>query len=759
MFGFAPIAPVFLWGLGAVSAPVIIHLMQSPRARVIDFPSIRFLLACQKRATRRSRLKNILLLLIRMLLIALLAWGMSQPWREHEESNVLPDAPVTMVVVLDNSYSMGYVDKGKPRFEQAREAALGLVDTLRPGDEIAIVLMNELLATIRDLTTNLDEARKALRAAELSVLGTNADTAVREAIRLAGQAGRAAAAAELTVPGAEGAEAEELKEEVRDEEAERRRRREIHVLTDMQPHAWDALLKSGYLKSVDTRATIYVSNFGKKGAHNCHVAKVSVASAGPEEATVTAEVRAAGAGPPGNIITLNVNGKNETQETLEVRPGKPVSVPLAARFAEAGTYRCVVTLQDDGLAVDDRHYFTVEVGERSEVLVVDGDPSPVGPLSETFYLRAALSPGSLVGAGGAMAINARTVPLAQLPNEPLDKLRCLVLCNVGGVDGAELARIEDFLRRGGSVLIFCGSNTTAEEYNRWSFLPITLTQLFGDLTKQKSFKLGSQRGDHRVFAREIDLRSARFFACYGSNRGLLKTHEGARILASFDNGHAALVEGSYEKRGTVLLFTSTCDLAWTNLPLRRAFLPWLYQMIYYMSKQETTSHSVRLKAPVKFQALAAHYKQAITVADPDGKNLVLTPAIKGGYAEAVYTATDKPGLYHVRADGAFTNSGGFGVNLHVAKESTLDTLAAEKLVGAARGGLVRFIDTPGRSIVEEVKRSREGEELWPLLFKLALLVFVVESLFANLTSRARKAGGLNLPFFEVLKQRKPGVDQ
>jgi hypothetical protein len=182
-------------------------------------------------------------------------------------------------------------------------------------------------------------------------------------------------------------------------------------------------------------------------------------------------------------------------------------------------------------------------------------------------------------------------------------------------------------------------------------------------------------------------------------------------------------------------------------------------MIYYLSNQDIRASAVKLGEPVKFQALAAQYKKMITVTDPDGKQVVLRPQIRGGYAEAEYQATEKPGLYQVSADSAFSHSGGFGVNLDVAKESVLDVAPQDTIVGAARAGLVRFIDAPGRSVVEEVKQSRERDELWPLLFKLALLIFVAESLYGNLSARARKAGGFTTPLFEVLKQRKPGVEQ
>ena len=403
----------FLGGLAAMSVPVVIHLMQSPRARQVEFPSIRFLKAVQKKATRRSRLKNLILMLIRMALIALIACGMAKPWRQKEKTTFLPDAPVSMVLVLDNSYSMGCRDKGASRFDQARQAATGLLDTLRPGDEAAVLLMNETTEPcVRDFTTDLARVKKALRLAELSVVGTNVDPALREAIRLANKAGSAAALATPDKP---------LTEEQAQAaaEAETRRRKEIHVLTDMQDSGWENVLKSNFLKTVATDAKIFVTSFGRKGTPNAFIESATVTASGTAEATVTAQVRASGAGSPGNVITLSINGRNVAQETFAVRQGQTASVPLVARFGESGTFRCILSLQDDALALDDSYYFTVDVGERTSVLVVDGDPSAVAHLSESFYLRNALNPGGIHGDEGPTPIDTRVIGPADLPTTPL----------------------------------------------------------------------------------------------------------------------------------------------------------------------------------------------------------------------------------------------------------------------------------------------------------------------------------------------------
>ncbi|MFW6162134.1 MAG: BatA domain-containing protein [Planctomycetota bacterium] len=743
------LVPAFLGGLAALSVPVVIHMLQSPRARQIDFPSVRFLKMVQKKATRRTRLKNLILMLLRMLLIAFICLGMAKPWEESEATNALPDAPVSMVLVLDNSYSMGYRDKGRSRFDQARQAAIDLVDMLKPGDEVAVLLVNEKVEPyIREFTTDLDRVKKALREAELSVVGTNLDPALREALRLARQAGSAAANAQPTTKiDAETAQALE--------EAEQRRRKEIHVLTDLQASGWDAVLKSGFLKNAATDARVFITSFGRKGSPNAYLESATVQATGTGQATVTARVRASGAGSPGNIITLSLNGRNVAQETFAVRPGKPASVPMVARFGESGTFQCILSLQEDGLAIDDRYYFTVDVGERAEVLVVDGDPSTVPHLSETFYLRSALNPGGVYGTGGPSAIDARVTTPADLPAQSLDDLRCVILANVGPLGGDSLLKLEDYLRKGGSVWVFLGDNAVPENYNQWTFLPIHLAQPVGDASKEKSFGFGTQRGDHPLFKRGLDLRSARFFVAWGTARRTLA--EGANVLLEFDNGQPALVEGSFGQ-GRVLLFTSTCDLAWNNFPLRRAFLPWVHQVVYYLSNQETTAEAYRLGEPVTFQALSSEYKEVIRVTDPSGRGTTLRPRVEGGYATAEFTATDLPGMYGVQAAPAFSHSGGFGVNLDVS-ESVLDMAREAEIAEAAPAGMVTFVEGPKRSVVEEVKKTREGKEWWPLLFKLALLVFVLESLFGNLISRAKRPEGARVPLFEVLRQRQPGIVQ
>src|SRR6266850_609563 len=80
-------------GAGAVSVPIIIHLLNRRRYKVVTWAAMRFLLAAQKQNTRRMRLEQLILLLVRTFLVALLVFAMASvmPWAENVWALVWPE--------------------------------------------------------------------------------------------------------------------------------------------------------------------------------------------------------------------------------------------------------------------------------------------------------------------------------------------------------------------------------------------------------------------------------------------------------------------------------------------------------------------------------------------------------------------------------------------------------------------------------------------------------------------------------------------
>ena len=79
---------------GAVSIPIVIHLLNRNRFRVVTWAAMRFLLAAQRKNTRRMRLEQMILLGVRILILLLLVLAMASvmPWAEEVWHRVFPDS-------------------------------------------------------------------------------------------------------------------------------------------------------------------------------------------------------------------------------------------------------------------------------------------------------------------------------------------------------------------------------------------------------------------------------------------------------------------------------------------------------------------------------------------------------------------------------------------------------------------------------------------------------------------------------------------
>src|SRR5262249_6204963 len=132
---------------GVVTAvPIIIHLLNRKRFRIVTWAAMRFLLLAQQQTRRRLRIEQLLLLLLRILMVLMLILAMISvtSWGESFWNSVLPDWVLEAVsvdtgrthriIVIDGSYSMALQEKGQTQFDKAKEMAEKIVQRAKPGD-------------------------------------------------------------------------------------------------------------------------------------------------------------------------------------------------------------------------------------------------------------------------------------------------------------------------------------------------------------------------------------------------------------------------------------------------------------------------------------------------------------------------------------------------------------------------------------------------------------------------------------------------
>ena len=165
--------PIFLFGILAAAVPLFIHLWSRRQAKTVDFSSLMFLLVAHRQSVRRIQLKHLLILLLRMAIIILIAVALARPLLKSPFLLADARAQASNVIILDNSYSMGYQGIQGERFEKARTIAREVIHSLRRGDSAALILMSDIPdAIFRKLTHELEQVKVAVDEAQISYRST-----------------------------------------------------------------------------------------------------------------------------------------------------------------------------------------------------------------------------------------------------------------------------------------------------------------------------------------------------------------------------------------------------------------------------------------------------------------------------------------------------------------------------------------------------------------------------------------------------------
>ena len=131
------LTPFFLVGLAAIAIPVLVHLVQREKKRVIEFPSLMFVRRIPYQSVRRRRIRHWFLLLMRAAAIALIVAAFARPFvRQGAVAAAVGGGAREVVILLDRSASMGYGD----HWSRAQEAARTAVRGLGPDDRATLVL-------------------------------------------------------------------------------------------------------------------------------------------------------------------------------------------------------------------------------------------------------------------------------------------------------------------------------------------------------------------------------------------------------------------------------------------------------------------------------------------------------------------------------------------------------------------------------------------------------------------------------------------
>jgi hypothetical protein len=725
--------PWLLAGIAGIASPIIIHLLAKKQIKRVVWAAMRFLKVTVDRNKRKMNIEDILLLVLRCLILALLAFALARPsLREGGIGGFGGDEAA--ILLVDNSGSMSTGDGAASRFEKAQKAAGQILDGLPAGSRVAVWLVSDTVReSVAEPARDLALARKSIREAKRTDQGTEWQPALRRAVEVLKKQ-----------PGVH---------------------KSIYAVTDGQSVGWKGVGEiRTLLESVkrEMRATLVLTTEGEE--RNLGVTDVRLATALPTvNQPLRFEVSVANFGPAeaaGVAVSLAVDDEPPVEEqALDAIPpgGAPKTLSLFATFREPGFHTVTARLHADRCPFDDRRSFALRVIDEVNVLLVDGDPGAEPRDSEIFYLRNALTPVP-AEMRDRFFIKTRTVAGAEFEKTALRDFDAVVLANVVDLSPLAADALQAYVRGGGGLLVFPGSRISVPFYNglllgERGLLPVAFGPVRGeafDETKaerpEKFFRLQTKDYAHRIVELWKDpasgsLGSAQFYRAFTLQPAKQSDVPGdaglPAVVLSYADGEPAVMERPFGL-GRVVQFSSTADGAWNDLPVRPIFLPLTYRTLGFLLERSGDRLNIRAGTPFTHTVAAERAGKNYTVTEPGAKPgaaRTRTVMVKNGTPQIEQSDTSMSGAYAIH----FTEETGNAVRFASASdpgEGDLHELSAADL--AALGSTARIVRwTPEADLRGQMERERNGTELWFPIALAAIGLVVVETLLGNRFSRSK----------------------
>lgn len=701
------LSPIFLIAaLAGAGVPLLLHLMQSSRTSRTPFPTVRFLKLAQKRSSRRIKMENILLWLIRTLIMLLLGLAFAMPMLRTRRLGWLGEAPRDVALVIDGSYSMGYITGRETVWKKTTELARELVEGLGEKDRVCVYLAREQAdPVVPELARDREEAARLVEAIELGYTSSKlAPTLV--------------------------AANDALKKETR------RREREIFILTDRQAIPWASFggedegssgdpakeredtLTAWDPASVDKWTTVFVALMGVSGPENA--SPVDADMVPPlllkgSRATVTTRLTHSGESRSSSVA-LVVDDEEIARRSVVLGAPDAEALSFGIPALPPGVHTARLETPEDNLPADDAFHFLIRVKEELPVLCV-------GTRDDTFFLRAALG----AGMGGSKAMEPRWLDAGRLPQEKLEEYACVFLCNALPVPGQALGALERYIRDGGLVAIFPGSGAAASDYRAWQSLPGIPLAATGVPVAQRKRLLTWDKPGHAVLR---TLRGAEA-APVVTIRQMLRWEtlaEDSENLVSSGAGEGFLLERVYG-RGRVLMFAVAADRSWSDFPLSPLYLPMVLETVEYGAGVGSFSPYLWTSDSLSLERYLPEATRHTSLRDPGDQPVPIRSAIVEGrtvlHAEDLYV----PGVYTMSEVGGPKGVPALALNVRRA-ESDLAPLD-EKQIRAAIGIDSLQIANGREALLKAVEEHRIGRTYGEHLLWIVLVLAVIEFLYAN----------------------------
>lgn len=679
--------PSVLFGLLAASIPVVIHLLNLRKLKKIEFSTLAFLKKLEKNKIRKIKLKQWLLLALRVLIILLIVLAFSRPALEGTAiGGTTSSAKTTSVFIIDDSFSMSIVDEKGSSLNKAKETIKELINHLQEGDEAALITTTS--RNEDDIAVNiLKQVSTKAEQVKTSYVKGNIHNAVVQAAKIIGES--------------------------------KNFNKEVYIFSDFQKsNLGDEKQFSDLSSMLNDGVKIYTFDYKSPEVLNLSISNIKLNSGMFEKDIpllfdVTIDNKSFKDTDDG-VLSIFVENERTAQQSFTIEKGTSKTLSIEVPIKKSGNISIQAKIEDDAIKEDNSRFFSLFIPREIPVLIM-GDKQ-----EDLNYISLALAASNETG---ALKINEKL--FSQVNSLNLNDYHSIIIAGSGNPGNAKLKL---YVENGGGLFLLPGSSSTLSSFNQLisSLSGVSASSLVGNPGQNiTSYKFNNVDFEHPLFTNlfvneKKHLESPDIFAYYKITIG------GGKKIISMSDGSAFLSEMKLGK-GKILLLNTAPVLNWTNFPMKGIFPSLMNKIVYYLAFKNNVDDEI---FPGDKINLTNYFKTAsgLKINAPQGNEIFVNKD------DSLYNSgltPVQPGVYHLSSGDKEIDH--FAVNTDPAESdfSFLNIAEIEKYFKTInfKGKLIN-VDVD-KNPVDIVMQSRFGTELWKYFLILALIIMAVEMLVAK----------------------------
>lgn len=666
--------PAALWGLLLLAVPLVVHLFSFRTLKRVYFSNLQFLKEVKEESRRKSQLKHLLLLFLRMLAIAAVVLAFAKPQWGNQKAVATAGGLSHHAVFIDNSPSMSLEGSEGLLLEQAKAAARSIAAQARPDDRFQLITQELLPISQRWLSRDafldaVDGVQLSSRSHPLSLIYERQRALILN--------------------------------------TSERLRTQVYLLSDFQKSVSDL-----EAMGVDSSMQLFLLQLNANSVANLYVDSCWLTQPLLRKnvpAKLVYRIRNGGEQAASGIrVQLRINEIQKGLSNVDVPANGQLIDTIAFSPDAVGLQKAVLSLDDRVFAYDDAWYMQMQVQEALPLLLLH-EPK------QTPYVTALFAEDDFIRLSKQL--------LSRLDYNTLSTYKAVVLDGVEQPGSGLVNSLKLMVEEGASVIIIPSANKNQTPLN-------DMLSAFGagnltDVVVQKQ----------QVTALEVkDVLFEQTFSFLPEQLSLPAVNQyfgyqakpDDRVLMRMTNGAPLLVRRAVGQ-GNVLLFLAALAPEWTDFQQHALFVPTLYRAALLGSSSSQLAYRLGAASQLSLSAAGGVLNGLISL---QNKQLNYLPEVrKQGNRLRLDLKSGElvPGHYQVHEDGKPVPNMGIALNGDAA-ESQLGSWSANDLSAMAERAGWEWFEVSKAELAGQFQISASDSALWKWLLLLVLVFLLLETL-------------------------------